>query len=173
MTRSEAAQIARDAKMKKQPPLNVRFWSKVDVRGDEECWPWVASVRRAEEGYGAFWLDRRHQPSNRVAWILTYGHIPHGEVVCHKCDNPRCCNPSHLFLGTPLQNNDDKVAKNRHAYGSRNGLAKLTEDQAREIISLKPERRSPRGYRSELAMKYGVSMGTITDVWTRRWNHLK
>lgn len=172
MNRAEAAKLARAAKAAKQPPLDERFWSKVDRKGDDECWPWTASVRRADEGYGAFWMNGRHHPSNRVAWEMTFGKVPSGHVVCHRCDNPPCCNPRHLFVGTSQENNADKVSKKRHAIGSRNGFSILTEKTASEIKKLKPIGRAPSGYKQEISRRFGVSPATISDVWRRRWTHV-
>jgi hypothetical protein len=166
------AVAARAAKAAKGPSLWSRFWSKVAVAGKDECWMWTACVRRKDEGYGAFFMNGRHQPASKVAWILSIGEVPQGLEVCHACDNPRCCNPSHLFLGTHADNNADKVSKKRHAYGERVGTAKLTEAQAAEIKRLKPTGRTPLGYRAEIAKRFGVSRETITDVWGRRWTHL-
>lgn len=172
MTRAEAAVLAREALTRKRGTTLQRFWAKVAKRGDDECWPWLAAVRRTDEGYGAFWLDRRHQPASKVAWILTFGAVPNGLVVCHRCDNPRCCNPHHLFVGTPLQNNDDKVAKRRHVFGERVGTALLTEIAVKQIKQLRPKGRAPSGYRADIARQFGVTRGTITDIWSRSWTHL-
>lgn len=172
MTRAEAAVIARAAKAAKAPSLDDRFWSKVERRGSNDCWPWTAAVRRPDEGYGAFWLNGRHQPSSRVAYMLTKGDVPEGMVVCHRCDNPPCCNPGHLFVGTPKENDADRVAKGRQARGSGNGFSKLTEEQVRIIKAAKLPGRAPYGYRAKLAEQFGVSRATITDVWSRRWTHI-
>lgn len=147
--------------------VKERFWVKVEKRSETECWLWLAAVRRIDEGYGAFWLDGRHQPSSRVAWLLTFGEIPQGLQVLHKCDNPRCCNPSHLFLGTNQDNNKDKVSKDRHIYGSRNMSTKLTEMQASEIKNMNHR------YARKVGLIYGVTRHVVADIWRgRTWKHV-
>ena len=172
---ARSSAIARDALAKSLPPMPARFWSKVDRCGPDECWLWLAAVRREDEGYGAFYFNKKQQPASRIAWILTFGQIADSTTeVCHTCDNPRCCNPAHLFLGTRQQNNDDKVAKGRHAFGERVGTATLTEGQAREIKDMKPVGRTPPGYRSSIADRFSVSCETVTEIWAgRRWMHLR
>lgn len=160
MNRVEAAILARAAKAKKDGPIEVRFWSKVDRRGEDDCWLWLAGVRRKDEGYGAFWLNGRHQPASKVAWQITYGPVADGLEVCHRCDNPRCCNPKHLFVGTRLDNNDDKVAKKRHPLGARNGCAKLTEDDVRSIRSIKGKKTQ-----AEIAALFGVTKSTVNNIY--------
>lgn len=172
MTRAEAAAIARAAKASRAPSLQERFWSKVDRRGPDECWPWTAAVRRKDEGYGAFYLGGRHQPSNRVALLLTGTDVPDGMVACHRCDNPPCCNPAHLFVATPLENNADKVRKRRHCQGSRNGISILNEDDVLTIRAMRPQGRAPYGYRKKIAARFGVRPGTVNDIWTRSWGHV-
>jgi hypothetical protein len=108
----------------------ARFWSNVDRRGAEECWPWTAS--KTEDGYGYFvdrhsGLDRAH----RYSYYLAAGAFPVELFVLHRCDNPPCVNPAHLFLGTVLDNARDAVSKGRQARGSRNGNAKVSEDDVR------------------------------------------
>lgn len=93
-----------------------QFWSKVDRRAPDECWPWIAKARN-KHGYGVMRLrgERRNVKASRYAWILTHGEIASRALqVCHKCDNPSCCNPAHLFLGTALDNTRDMRSKNRH-----------------------------------------------------------
>ena len=85
-----------------------RFWSKVDLSG--ECWVWTGTKAG---GYGRFYLNRRMMPAHRYSWTETSGPIPDGLMVLHKCDNPSCVRPDHLFLGTQSDNMLDASAKNR------------------------------------------------------------
>jgi len=105
-------------------PLVERFWEK--VLKTEYCWEWTGSKSR----YGAIRINGKNKKANRVAWELTYGPIPEGLHVLHKCDNPGCVNPKHLFLGDHTDNMQDMVKK------GRGGRAKLTLDQVKEIRSI-------------------------------------
>jgi hypothetical protein len=156
--------------------LHDRFWSKVDVKQASDCWNWKAAVRNKKEGYGAFWMNGRHNPAPRVALILA-GRYTEGYVVCHKCDNPSCCNPDHLFLGTNLDNEKDKVNKNRQAFGSKNGMAKLSEEDVKHIKSVVEQnklhgKRLKNGVIEHLASTFNVSQSCIQDVLYRRWRHV-
>ena len=90
--------------------LAERLWSDVE-KTDGGCWEWMGS--RLPKGYGNLTFQRRHLYAHRAAWEVTYGPIPEGMWVCHKCDNPPCTNPDHLFLGTVLENTRDMIAKGR------------------------------------------------------------
>lgn len=173
MNRAEAAAIARAARAAKAPSMTDRFWSKVDRRAEDECWPWKASVRRKDEGYGAFWMNGRHHPAPRVALELSGVPLTAGLQTLHSCDNPNCCNPGHLSLGTGKQNAEEKVQRHRHCFGERNGNATLTEAAVREIKKAKPaETRNARQIGVALAKRHGVTPEHIGSIWRgRAWKH--
>lgn len=144
------------------------FWSKVDKSGD--CWIWCGAFNKY--GYGDF---RRKilggRTSHRIAWLLTYGEIAAGMVVCHTCDNRSCCNPQHLFLGTPADNTQDMIAKGRSntSRGIQKPNAKFTEQDVRSIRALYALGVST----SDLATLYHVHVVTIRDiVYSRTWRHV-
>ncbi len=142
-----------------------RFWSKVDVGKVDECWEWKAGKKG--RGYGMFGINYEMWYAHRVAWILTFGPIPEGLLCCHHCDNPGCCNPYHLFLGTIRDNNVDSFRKGRTARGEKQGGSKLTEEDVLEIRRLyKAKERNQQ----DLADKFGVSHVTISRIVRRkRW----
>lgn len=92
----------------------ARFWRKVDVRGPDDCWPWLAAVNGG--GYGCFDIRGGSYRAARVSMAID-GRDPLELCACHTCDNPPCCNPSHLFTGTVAHNNADMVAKGRQSKG--------------------------------------------------------
>jgi hypothetical protein len=118
----------------------ARFWAKVDKSGPTQqhcpeigrCWTWLGTKKHGNS-YGNFRLghistgDRRKSGAHRVAWEIANGESPGAMLVLHKCDNPQCVNPSHLFLGTQLDNVVDKISKGRHSHGGAHARAKLTE----------------------------------------------
>lgn len=102
---------------KRLEPL-ANWWSKVDRRGPDECWPWKAGTDK--DGYGKFAVGlgghtQLHTRAHRFGYLTLVGPLKPGEVVCHSCDNPPCCNPAHWFKGTHADNTNDKVEKDRHA----------------------------------------------------------
>lgn len=142
-----------------------RFWSKVDTSGD--CWVWTAE--RTKDGYGRFALHGRSRRAHRVAYLLCIGQIPDGLFVCHRCDNPPCCNPAHLFLGTDLDNVNDSITKGRHTRGERTGSAKLCEADVIDIRYFYATGMSI----TRLAPLYGIAVRTARSIVAREtWKHV-
>jgi HNH endonuclease len=141
------------------------FWYFVKITDEEHCWEWIGS--RNEKGYGLFWGKSGVLLAHREAYRREKGE-PGEFVVCHKCDNPPCVSPYHLFLGTVQDNNLDKKLKGRDAKGEGHGRAKLTKDQVAEIRSkYKPYEYSMQ----KLADEYGVDKATIKWIIQRKtWN---
>lgn len=137
----------------------IRFWNKVDIRGVDECWPWLAGS--SNEGYGRFRLNGRLYGSNILAHLFETGEYdPIFKMVCHTCDNPPCCNPKHLFLGTRSDNMRDASHKGR--LDNRNLKLskihrKLTDFQATEIIVSSLSTR-------ELGRLYNISQAVVSSI---------
>jgi hypothetical protein len=149
------------------------FWRRVDRSvGESACWPWPGAKHKPG-GYGRFGRrNRGHEVSaHRFAYADTHGPIPDGLHVLHSCDNPACCNPGHLSLGTHADNMADMAQKKRcpSRQGERSPTAKLTEDAVRTIRS-----RLAAGERPEaLAPEYGVATVTVQFIGQRRlWKHV-
>ena len=153
------------------PQVIARFWAKVDRSNPDGCWLWTAALSK---GYGNAWTGTRQIQAPRFAWILTHGEIPDGAQVLHDCpggDDPRCCNPAHLWLGTNADNQRDAVRKGRHAdvRGQRNGMAKLTEEQVRAIRA----ERAAGATLTAIAARYGVSFPLVSMICSRKvWYHV-
>jgi len=146
----------------------VRFWRKVLIGGLLECWEWKAA-RTTRSGYGIMQFKGRPQPSHRIAWMLTYGAIPKGLYVLHKCDNPPCVNPNHLFLGTQKDNMADCVSKGRSAKGSKSGKSKLVEA---DVIAIRKMGNSGVA-RKVIAEQFHISATHVHALLSRKeWRHL-
>lgn len=156
--------------------LGTRFWGKVQRAADHECWPWLAGKTRG--GYGRIKVDGRLELAHRIAYQLTTGEIPAGLKVMHECDNPSCCNPAHLRLGTQADNVHDMWAKGRQGdrshlrqYAGRvalrglsNPAAKLTDEQVRAIRAC-DEANVPQRVIGEL---FGVSPQHVSAIAARK-----
>ena len=145
------------------------FWSRVDKSdGPTACWPWRGNVYHRRGGYGYFSLHCKVWKAHRLAFALAK-EDPSGLHVLHKCDNPVCCNPDHLFLGSDADNMADKVRKGRQNRGDTSPVAKLTSSQVGEI-----KRRLSAGEKpAQIAPAYGVSKWAIyTIAQGRNWAHV-
>lgn len=119
LVRGEHFRFRRGHSLAKTRPIETRFWGKV-TKGDG-CWEWCGSRKGGRYGgYGTIFYGGKTESAHRVAYQLTYGVIPDGMVVCHRCDHPPCVRPDHLFLGTLSDNAQDCVNKGRHRGGERN-----------------------------------------------------
>lgn len=164
--RENAAKRARRAYV--APSSEERFWRKVDRRGPDECWPWLA--RRNATGYGEFWHANTMAKAHRFALSLKLGRdLAPGECACHSCDNRACVNSAHLWVGTKTENNEDRDRKGRQRtlVGESHGAARLTEDDVRAIRGSALPAKS-------LATRYGVTVVSISRIRRRiQWGHVE
>lgn len=130
------------------------FWSFVDRKGPNDCWPYVGGKRRERCNanrvidYGKYKArDGKTWNAHRYSWFLTNGPIPDGLMVCHTCDNPPCCNPAHLFLGTSQDNADDMVAKGRQ-------YRIVNDDDVKVIMDIG----------QMIADHYGITLKTLANM---------
>ncbi len=159
-----------------------RFWYKVDKNGPfaerlgSRCWVWTGPTTTGANscsGYGVLAYGgspSRQEVTHRFSWRLHNGPIPEGLLVLHKCDNPPCCNPDHLYKGTYQDNADDRVRRGRQPQGEAHSSSKLTETQVRAI-----RQDYTQGLHTypTLALVYGVSASAIRSIINRRtWKHL-
>ena len=121
-------------------------------------------------GYGRLQYNGETVTAHRMSYTVFHGPVPAGLSVCHTCDNRRCIEPSHLFVGTAADNQADRVRKGRGPFGERNNKAKLT---APEVIAIREEYRRGNIGQTALGAKYGVSQLTVSNIVTRKtWRHL-
>lgn len=143
---------------------SVRFWKKVE-KNDDDCWIWQGE--KTTHGYGFFRLEGRKNTRKRImahrkAYMLTYGKFDDSLLVCHKCDNPPCVRPDHLFLGTDQDNNTDKMIKRRAAKA-------LTEKDVLEIVKLVKSGKSMLS----VSKLYGVVATSVANIMSgKNWAYL-
>jgi hypothetical protein len=152
--------------------IEARFWAKVDKRTAGGCWEWNGS--RKARGYGQINAGGRGGAmlkAHRVSWAIHFGSIPDGLHVLHRCDNPPCVNPDHLFLGTNKDNASDCKSKGRKASlaGEQNGRAKLNCGAVLAIRALASEGVS----RDEIKDRFAISRTTVREIIERKkWSHV-
>jgi hypothetical protein len=133
-----------------------------------DCWNW--SGKDNGNGYGYFYFEGKQQKAHRVAWEQVNKEIPKGMCVLHKCDNRRCCNPSHLFLGTYQDNAADRQKKGRTVIpdnrGENCGTSKLSND---DVLTI----RSAGGLQKDIAKMFGVSISLVSQIRSGKiWKHI-
>lgn len=140
---------------------NPRFWQNVSFHdGEDDCWEWTAGRSYGDDVRGCCRFRGERMAAHRAAYIMGKGDIPAGMVIRHSCDNPICVRPDHLSVGTHADNVADRVARGRSAVGSRNGRAKLTEDDVRKI-----RQELVKGVsRAALARLYSVDNAVIRQI---------
>lgn len=157
--------------------LEEEFWKRIPKGNPDECWPW----KNQDSGYGQLTFNRKNMSAHRVCWEIHFGPIPNRLHVLHRCDNPPCCNPSHLFLGTNLDNIEDKINKNRqangqnvrknheHLKGELINTAEFSDEQIMEIRRRDSIGESP----TLIASAFGTSRSYIAQIVSGGcWNHL-
>jgi hypothetical protein len=135
------------------------FWKRVDIKGPDECWPFKGGGNY--DGYCSY----RGKGAHRHACALAHGEIPEGMRALHSCDNPQCCNPNHLRIGTQQQNMIEKFQRGRHTDFAR----KLRPSQVLEIQELRRQGKTS----TEIAPIYNVTPGHIRGCCNgRKWPKL-
>lgn len=159
--------------VRKTKPILDRFWDKVNKT--DTCWEWTAPLNASGYGVLAFRKPKGwgYVFAHRFAFEALVSEIPPNMCVCHKCDNRKCVNPDHLFLGTQAENTADRDNKGRHVAlkGENHGCAYLNEDTVREIIQVYA---SGNYTQKELGLKFGTTTWNIHRIVKRKtWKHLK
>lgn len=143
--------------IKLHPRQIKRFWSRVDIKADKYCWNWVGHKQKFGHGYivlnGKYWI------ASRLSWLLCHGKLSNNLCVCHKCDNPSCVNPKHLFLGTQIDNLKDRDNKGRTARGTTQHSSKLTVEDIKTIRRIKEW-----WTQDTLSQIFGVSQNAISRI---------
>jgi hypothetical protein len=151
--------------------VNERFWEKVNILSEEECWEWKAYVI-PDKGYGTFWYMGENTFSHRMSWFLANGNIPSGLEVLHRCDNPPCVNPRHLFLGTQKDNMQDMIQKGRRflMIGELHANSVLT---ANDVIEIRRRRKETGEHYDSIGRDFNLHSNYARDICTyKTWKHL-
>ncbi len=144
-----------------------RIIDNIMVDSESGCWEWMMCKRN---GYGTVSRPAGRMSTHRLSYSTFVGEIPEGECVCHLCDNPGCCNPEHLFLGSQLDNIQDRCRKDRSTKGGDHPCAKISEDDAADICR---EYATGMFTQTELGDKYGIDRSQISRIIKgSRWSHI-
>jgi hypothetical protein len=150
------------------PPVDEqwvkRLWSKVGIQASDECWPWKEHLDK--DGYAPFRIGSKRYKASRLVFYLKTGQDPGDLEACHKCNNPTCCNPEHIFAGTSSENRQQAVRERRGFVGELNGRAKITAD---DVLAIRASSQT----NEKLAVKYGLHSSVISKIRRRDiWKHI-
>lgn len=150
-------------------PILERLISKIHKDPTTECWEWQGTID--PKGYGRLHIDSIGRPAHRISYLIHKGEIPAGMLVCHTCDNRRCVNPDHLFIGTNMDNMADMVAKGRQnkCRGEKHGKARLS---ASTVLAI---RATDNGMtHGQIAERFGATKTQVADIKSgRSWKYLE
>lgn len=155
-------------KERRKVPVEDRFWEKVDKSSESECWLWTGYFHY--RGYGLLSVRDKQKYAHRLSYEIAFGEIPEGLHVLHKCDNPPCCNPNHLFVGTPKINMQDKVLKGRQRKGETSPTHILKMEQVSEIKRLAELGKNAGLSQRTIAKHFGVNQSVVSRIKnTKAW----
>lgn len=144
----------------------IRLFDKIQIKEPDDCWDWTAGMDKY--GRGRFKLAGDTYFAPRLVWKVVYGTDPLNQLVCHSCDNPSCCNPAHLFLGTDADNHADRCSKGRGPRGTANGRCKLSEHDVMQIYLAS----SDESHES-IGQRFGVSRTAVRLIREgQTWTHI-
>jgi len=151
-----------------------RFWKNIDKKEKEQCWQWKLAVDK--DGYGRYNIGSKPNKtamkvgSHRLSFLLHYGYLPSEKLLCHKCDNPKCCNPHHLFAGSHMDNLKDMYRKNRAKVGEACSNSKLTTEK---VLRIRKLYETGKWSKVALGKEFNVSDKTIGNiVYNKKWKHI-
>jgi hypothetical protein len=155
-------------KRKRNIPIQDRVNDKIQI-SDTGCWLWTDSL--VTGGYGGITINKKRYRATHIVYKLYKNiDIPEGKMLCHTCDNPACVNPDHLFIGNQIDNLRDMRLKNRHAFGSGNGTAKLSE----KIVPIIREANKAGFSVASIARYFRMNSSVISKVVnTKTWRHVR
>ena len=161
---SDISKRVSHGRWKGKSPIN-RFWEKVDIKGDDECWEWKGSVNT--NGYGMLGIGQSRIVASRMSWVIHHGYLDNRMLVCHFCDNPKCVNPEHLFLGTNSDNIKDMYDKGRRE-ANRGQKCPTSILKDKDVIYMR-ENYYPRTKetRDKFARMFGITEGSVQNILYR------
>lgn len=163
-SRKRMRALRRSRGVPERKSIEERLWGNSEPVTESGCWIYMRHRRRGDHGQIGF--RNKVEYAHRVAWMLTYGDIPKGMCICHKCDVSCCVNPNHLFLGTQSDNTKDRDKKGRTRKGEDHPVSKLTE---RQVVEIRNDRRSY----ANICADYGITLGTLSPLKNRKtWKHV-